>query len=103
MGHLGRVSCLVVVLGTGALSGQPGGAPKAGGPPAVVELLEDDTEGLLAQLSGGAEDGARVGRDFRDFYCGVCSVRVTPFHRLFPRLKGWDYPIAWKPASRQNR
>jgi hypothetical protein len=97
------VSWLVVVLVTGAISGQPSAAPKAGGPPAVVVLLEDDTEGLIAQFSGGAEEGARVGRDFRDFYCGVCSVCVTPFQRYCPRLKGWDYPIAEKPGPGQYR
>jgi hypothetical protein len=68
----------------------------------VAELLEDDVEGLLAQFSG-IDQGARVGRDFRDFYCGVCSVRVTPFQRFSARLKGWDYPIAEKPGPGQYR
>ena len=46
----------------------------------VVELLEDDTVGLIAGLTNdGGGDGARVFRDFRDFYSGVCSLRVTPF------------------------
>jgi hypothetical protein len=68
----------------------------------VVELLEDNLEGLLAQLNG-IDQGARVGSNFRDFYSGICSVRVTPFQRYCPRLKGWDYPIAEKPGPGQYR
>src|SRR5437868_3072067 len=75
MGRVGCVSCLVAVIVAGAAAGQPGAAPKA--PPTVIELLEDDTAELIAQLTS-ADQGAGVGRDFRDFYCGVCSVRVTP-------------------------
>lgn len=103
MGRVVRVGCLFAVIAAGAVSGQPGAAPKAGEPPTVVELLEDDTEGLIAQFSGGVEDGTRVGRDFRDFHAGVCSVRVTPFQRFSPRLQGWDYPVAEKPGPGQYR
>jgi hypothetical protein len=102
MGRTGWLACLFVVTVAGTMRGQPAAAPKPGGPPAVVELLEDDSEGLLAQLSF-TDQGARIARDFRDFYSGVCSVRVTPFQRYCPRLKGWDYPIAEKPGPGQYR
>jgi hypothetical protein len=97
-----RVSCLFAVLVAGAVGGEPREATQAPGPPAVVELLEDATEGLIAQLIH-ADGGARADRDFRDFYSGVCSVRVTPFQRFNPRIKGWAYVIAEKPGPGQYR
>src|SRR5262249_51456798 len=102
MGRTGLLACLFVVTVAGALRGQPGAAPKAGAPPAVVELLEDDTEGLIAQFSG-IDQGARVARDFRDFYSAVACVPVPPRQRFYHRLKGWDYPIAEKPGPGQYR
>jgi hypothetical protein len=102
MKRVTRIGCLLLVITAGAVSGRPKEGPRPAGPPAVVELLEDDTEGLIAQLSG-ADGGAQVSRDFRDFYSGVCSVRVTPLQRYFPHIKGWNYPIAAKPGPGEYR
>jgi hypothetical protein len=98
----GQTGCLLVVVLAGAVGAGPDAALKNEGPPAVVELLEDDTARLIAQLSG-ADAGARIDRDFRDFYSGVCSVRVTPFQRYHPQPRGWDFVIAEKPGPKQYR
>src|SRR5688572_3718687 len=53
--------------------------PRKAEPPAVVELLEDGVESLLRQMrNDGVEQLANGTPDFRDFYSGVCSVRVAP-------------------------
>ncbi|HYT88356.1 MAG TPA: hypothetical protein VEL76_06520 [Gemmataceae bacterium] len=94
MRHLTRVSVLLVLLLPGRALAQA----------AVVEILEDDTAGLIAQCNNdGGFDGSRVFRDFRDFYSGVCSVRVFPFQRFSSRLGGWNYQIAEKPGLGQYR
>ena len=60
MGRVGRVGCLVVILVAGAVSGQPGGAPKAGGPPTVVEVLEERQDLLRGALQETLEDMAML-------------------------------------------
>ncbi len=73
--------------------------------PAVVELFEDDADGLLKQLGGddGALAGSAAKREQRDVYSGVASIRVTPFQRFSPNLKGWNYPIVENPQPGQYR
>jgi hypothetical protein len=79
-------------------------APADTGPPAVVALLEDAPEAFIGQLNNdGGWEPSRASRDFRDFYSGVCSVRVTPFQRFSSGLPGWNYPIAEKPGPGQYR
>jgi hypothetical protein len=74
------------------------------GPPGAVALLEDDTGELIGQLNNdGGVDGTKISRDFRDFYSGVCSVRVTPFQRFRSQIKGWSFPIAEKPRPGEYR
>jgi hypothetical protein len=104
MGHRNSPGSLALVLVACLAWWQPGAAPRADGPPAVVELLEDDTPALLRQLNNdGGGDAARAAQDFGDFYSGVCSVRVTPFQRFASRLRGWGYQVAEKPGPGQYR
>jgi hypothetical protein len=85
-------------------SRRPDPAAKDDGPPAVVELLEDGAAAFVAHLGNdGGFEPSRATPDFRDFYSGVCSVRVTPFQRFSSRLPGWRYDIAEKPRSGQYR
>jgi hypothetical protein len=74
-------------------------------PPAVVELFEDDADALIKQFGGddGALAGSTAKRERRDVYSGVASIRVTPFQRFSPNLKGWNYPIVEKPLAGQYR
>src|SRR5436190_12762797 len=66
----------------GVLSAQPGGQ-KGKDPPAVQELLEDDAESLIRVLNNdGSLDGTQARPEFREFYAGVSSLRVTPFQRF---------------------
>lgn len=72
--------------------------------PAVVQLLEDDVASLLKQLNNdGGLDSTQLFHDFRDFFAGVASVRVTPFQRFSARLNGWNYPIVEKPGAGEYR
>jgi hypothetical protein len=74
-------------------------------PPAVVELIEDDTDGFIKQLNndGAGLDGTQIGQEMRDVYSGVSSIRVTPFQRYTARIQGWNYPIVEKPQEGQYR
>jgi hypothetical protein len=73
-------------------------------PPRCVALLEDDVVNIAGQLTNdGGVDGSRATRDFRDFYSGVCSLKVTPFQRFSSNLKGWSFAIAARPAPGQYR
>ena len=101
MKYLAYVGCLFVIVAM-VVGARSDAVPRDARPPAVAELLEDDTAGLIAQFSG-ADQGAQVACDFRDFYSGLSSVRVTPFQRYHPHLKGWDYPIVEKPGPGQYR
>jgi hypothetical protein len=95
---------LTVLLGVFASEAQPGFAKGDKEAPGAVALLEDATGDFIAQLTNeGGADAAKATRDFRDFYSGVCSLRVTPFQRFSTRLKGWSFRIAEKPQPGQYR
>jgi hypothetical protein len=80
------------------------GAQPATEPAAVVELIEDDTGALIKQLQNdGGLDQTQIRREFRDFYSGVSSIRVTPFQRFASRIQGWNYSVVEKPAPGQYR
>ena len=93
-----RLRLFVIGLMLCLVNAATANAPKA---PAVVELFEDDADMLIPQLGGddGALAGSSAKREQRDVYSGVASIRVTPFQRFSPSLKGWNYPIVEKPAS----
>jgi hypothetical protein len=59
--------------------------------------------GLSLLDNDGGLDATQIRLDFRDFYSGVCSVRVTPFQRFSSRLKGWNHQIVEKPRPGQFR
>src|SRR5947209_16882 len=104
MRRTAMASCLWVLIAAVPGFARPDEAPKAKEPPAVVELLEDNLEPLIPLLNNdGGFDGSTISRDFRDFYSGVCSLRVGPFQRHSPRIQGWNYPIAEKPGPGQYR
>ena len=92
MRWLKRCACLLLLVAALPAAAEP----EQKQPPAVVELLEDDTESILRQFNNdGGLDGTAISRDFRDFYSGVCSVRVTPFQRFSSRLASvWGKPFA---------
>jgi hypothetical protein len=92
---------MLLLACAGPAAAPPGEGRQDSGPPAAVELLEDNTEGLLRAPVGGIQPVA--GRDFRDFYSGVCSLRVSPPRGLFVRPAGWSYPVADKPGPGQYR
>ncbi len=71
---------------------------------AVVELIEDDSEGLIKQLNNdGGLDATQIRQEFRDVYSGASSIRVTPFQRFSANIQGWNYPIVEKPQAGQYR
>ena len=78
--------------------------PAAAQLPAVVELLEDDFGAVLAPRPAGGVAVRNVAeRDFRDFYSGVCSLRVGPPRSLLVRPGGWNFPTAVDPGPGQYR
>lgn len=74
--------------------------------PAVVELFEDDADGLIAQLIsggiGGSED-VRAVVETEDVFAGKTALRVAPAQRFHSDIKGWSFPIAEKPKAGEYR
>jgi hypothetical protein len=75
-------------------------------PPAVVELFEDDTEGLIPQLTMGGIGGGEavgIGADKDDVFTGKVSLRVAAMQRFSPDIKAWNYTITEKPKEGEYR
>jgi hypothetical protein len=73
--------------------------------PAVVELFEDDADGLIAQLTMGGISGQEqvgAGAD-KDAFTGKVSLRVGAAQRFSPVIKDWDFPIEEKPKPGEYR
>jgi hypothetical protein len=75
-------------------------------PPAVAELFEDDTAGLIPQLTkggiGGGEEVKAEG-EAADVFAGARSLRVAAAQRFSPDIMGWAFPIAEKPKPGEYR
>lgn len=78
--------------------------PKGKEPPAVVELLEDDTDFLIKHLTNpGANDGSIHDRSEETAFSGTASLYVTPFQRFNPSLPGWKFKIVENPGPGEYR
>jgi len=72
--------------------------PFGGG--ATVELFEDNSNLLLAQLTN--EDGPAQAEP-NDRFAGASSIKVMPSQRYNPDIAGWNFPIAEKPQAGEYR
>ncbi len=78
----------------------------AADPPAVVELFEDDTAGLIPKLTMGGIGGGentKVEAETADVFAGKAALRVAAPQRFNPDVQGWDFPIAEKPKAGEYR
>jgi len=90
--------CLVVLL----IAAVAAAADK----PPVVELFEDDADGLLALLTMGGISGAeenRAAAETEDTFSGKVALRVAPAQRFNPDIKGWSFSVAEKPKEGEYR
>ncbi|HKA06621.1 MAG TPA: hypothetical protein VKD71_05140 [Gemmataceae bacterium] len=74
--------------------------------PSVVELFEDDADGLLPLLTMGGISGAEENRaagEMEDVFSGKVALRVAPAQRFNPEIKGWSFRIAEKPKEGEYR
>jgi len=80
----------------------PGDAKAADRPPqpGVAELLEDDGEALLKQLSGGPGEG-HVEKGV--VFSGKSSLKIIPMQRYARVIPGWKYRIMEKPKAGEYR
>jgi hypothetical protein len=82
-------------------------APKGpAGPPAVVELFEDDTDTFvpLLKLGGEAKDGGgKVAAEKADTFTGGAAVRVSGLQRFNHDVRGWAFPVTAKPTPGEYR
>ena len=78
----------------------------AADPPAVVELFEDDTAGLIPKLTMGGIGGGentRIEAETADVFAGKTALRVAASQRFSPDVQGWDFPIVEKPKAGEYR
>jgi hypothetical protein len=78
----------------------------AADPPAVVELFEDDTAGLIPKLTRGGISGGedvKIEAETADVFAGKAALRVAAAQRFSPDILGWDFVIAEKPKAGEYR
>src|SRR5687767_13999668 len=60
---------------------------------AVVELFEDDAEGMLKLLTNPEDAPGRAEPEANVVFSGTKSIKVTQYQRFHRRLPGWKYAI----------
>src|SRR5438876_11139647 len=80
-----------------------GGTVQAAPPPAVAELLEDNAESLLKQLTNPTGDPGEGHVETKVVYSGQRSIKIIPMQRFQPVIPGWKYTITEKPGPGEYR
>ena len=78
-------------------------APAPPPPSAVVEILEDDADGLLGQLNNPTGDPGTGFAEHKDVFSGKSAIKIVPMQRFSPKIAGWGYRIAEKPKVGEYR
>jgi hypothetical protein len=94
---------LVVVFGFLASGWGNGAAAEPPPKPAVAELLEDDADGLLKQLTNPTGDPGEGHAEKGVVFSGTAAVKIIPLQRFHPALPGWKYRIAQDPKPGEYR
>src|SRR5262245_39040203 len=74
--------------------------------PSVVELFEDDADGLIPKLTMGGIGGSeqvQITAENIDVFSGKHALRVSPAQRFCPDIPGWAFQIAEKPEAGEYR
>jgi hypothetical protein len=70
---------------------------------AVAELLEDNGEALLKQLTNPTGDPGDGQVEKTVVFSGQSSVKIIPMQRFHPTIPGWKYRITEKPKHGEYR
>src|SRR5262249_45111836 len=70
---------------------------------AVAELLEDNAESLLKQLTNPTGDPGEGHVETKVVYSGQRSIKIIPMQRFEPVIPGWKYTITEKPEPGEYR
>lgn len=82
----------------------PAREPDGAVPPrAVVELFEDDAEGLLKLLTNPGDGPGRGEPEAKIVFSGKTSLKISEYQRFQRRLPGWDFAIREKPKPGEYR
>jgi hypothetical protein len=68
----------------------------------VIELFEDDVDGILKVLTNPG-DGAGQGQADPDAFSGKTCLKVMQYQKFNRQLPGWDYAIREKPKAGEYR
>src|SRR5262249_18453850 len=71
--------------------------------PPVVELLEDNAEALLKQLTNPTGDPGEGHVEATVVFSGANSIKIVPMQRFHPTIPGWRHRIVEKPAPGEYR
>jgi hypothetical protein len=69
----------------------------------VVELFEDDADGLIRALTHEHSYPGQAHVETVEVFSGRRSIRITPVQRQNPALPGWSFRIAEKPGPGEFR
>ncbi len=72
-------------------------------PPGVVELFEDDVDGLLKLLTNPGDAPGKGEAENKVVFSGRASLKVSEYQCFQRQMPGWDYPIRQKPGFGEYR
>jgi hypothetical protein len=78
-------------------------SPKQPDPTAILELFEDDAEGLLKNLTNPTGDPGEGHPEKTIVYSGKQSIKIIPMQRFSPKIPNWKIPITEKPKPGEYR
>jgi hypothetical protein len=71
--------------------------------PGIVELFEDDAEGLLKLLMNTGDGPGKGDPEAAVVFSGTKSLKVSEYQRFERRVPGWNYAIREKPNVGEYR
>src|SRR6476661_7368993 len=70
---------------------------------AVVELFEDDADGLLKVLTNPGDAPGQGAADLTAAFSGKSSLKITQYQRFNRAVPGWNHEIREKPKPGEYR
>src|SRR5580765_2966121 len=70
---------------------------------AVVELFEDDIDGILKVLNNPGDAPGKAQAEQDGAFSGKACLKVTDYQKFNRQMPGWKYPIREKPKAGEFR
>jgi hypothetical protein len=101
--RLGGKAMESLAIGLALITSQTAMAAGENKPLAVVELFEDDAEGLLKKLTNPTGDPGEGHAEKNEVFSGKQAIKIIPMQRYEPHIAGWKHRIVEKPKAGEYR